>query len=172
MSSHWYVLRCKPHKETSVWQQTLSRGFDAFYPRLKVKPANPRSRHIRPYFPGYMFVRADLGEVGISVFQWMPNAIGLVCFGGAPARVPDEIVAGIRRRLEQVRAAGGELLHGIRPGDRVSVQDGPFAGYQAIFDTRLGGQDRVRVLLQLLNERCIPLELRAGQIKARRDQLA
>jgi transcription antitermination factor NusG len=155
-----------------VWQQTLSRGFDAFYPRLKVKPANPRSRHIRPYFPGYMFVRADLGEVGISVFQWMPNAIGLVCFGGVPARVPDEIVAGIQRRLEQVRAAGGELLHGIRPGDRVSVQDGPFAGYQAIFDTRLGGQDRVRVLLQLLNERCIPLELRAGQIKARRDQFA
>jgi transcription antitermination factor NusG len=155
-----------------VWQQILSRGFDAFYPRLKAKPANPRSRRTRPYFPGYLFVRAGLGEVGISVFQWMLNALGLVCFGGVPTRVPGEIVAGIQRRLEQVQAAGGELLHGIRPGDRVSVQDGPFAGYQAIFDTRLGGQDRVRVLLQLLNERCIPLELRAGQIKARRDQFA
>jgi transcription antitermination factor NusG len=152
-----------------VWQLTLSRGFDAFYPRLKVKPANPRARTVRPYFPGYLFVRADLDQVGLSIFQWMPNAIGLVCFGGLPAPVSDEIISGIRRRVEDIRAAGGELFHRVKPGDRVSIQDGPFAGYEAIFDARLGGQDRVRVLLQLLNERCIPLELRAGQIKPEHD---
>jgi transcription antitermination factor NusG len=169
MSFHWYVLRSKPHKEALVWQQALSHGLETYYPRLKVRPVNPRSRKIKPYFPGYLFVRADLEQVGLSTFQWMPHALGLVCFGGVPAPVPDELIAGIRQRLGEIQAAGSELLHRVKPGDRVVIQDGPFAGYEAIFDVRLSGKDRVRVLLQLLNDGCIPMELRAGQIKPRRD---
>lgn len=169
MSFQWYVLRSKPHKEALVWQQVLSHGLETYYPRLKVRPVNPRSRKIRPYFPGYLFVHADLDRVGLSIFQWMPHALGLVCFGGVPAPVPGELIAGIRQRLEEIQTAGGELLHRVKPGDRVVIQDGPFAGYEAIFDVRLSGKDRVRVLLQLLNDRCIPMELRAGQIKPRRD---
>jgi transcriptional antiterminator RfaH len=95
----------------------------------------------------------------------MPCAIGLVCFGGVPANVPDALVAAIERHLEEVNAAGGELFYRVKPGDPVVIQDGPFAGYQAIFDVRLGGKDRVRVLLKMLNERRVPLELRAAQIK-------
>jgi transcription antitermination factor NusG len=169
MSFHWYVLRSKPHKEALVWQQALSHGLETYYPRLKVRPVNPRSRKIKPYFPGYLFVRADLDQVGLSTFQWMPHALGLVCFGGVPAPVPGELIAGIRQRLGEIQAAGGELLHRVKPGDRVVIQDGPFAGYEAIFDTRLSGKDRVRVLLQLLSDGCIPMELRVGQIKPRRD---
>jgi len=46
------------------------------------------------------------------------------------------------------------------------ISDGPFAGYEAIFDARVPGSERVRVLLQLLNsQRQVPLELTAGQIK-------
>jgi len=50
----------------------------------------------------------------------------------------------------------------------VVISDGPFAGYEAIFDTRLPGSERVRVLLQLLNsQRRVPVELNAGQIQRR-----
>lgn len=165
MATRWYVLNSKPHKEATVWQQVLAHGSEAFYPRTKVEPVNPRARKIRPYFPGYLFVRVNLDRVGLSTFQWMPHAIGLVCFGGIPAPLPDEIVAGIRRRLGEIEAAGGELLYRLKAGDPVVIQDGPFAGYEAIFDSRLSGKDRVRVLLQLLNERCVPMELRAAQVE-------
>ena len=67
MTTHWYALRSKPCKEDILWRQVGLRGFECFYPRLRVKPVNPRSRKIRPYFPGYMFVRADLSEAGNSV---------------------------------------------------------------------------------------------------------
>jgi transcriptional antiterminator RfaH len=168
MALRWYVLRSKPHKEAIVWMQVLAHGFEAFYPRLHVEPVNPRARKARPYFPGYLFVRANLDQIDLATFQYMPHAVGLVCFGGIPASVPDEIVAGIRRRLEEIEAAGGELFHRLKPGDPVLIQDGPFAGYEAIFDARRSGKDRVRVLLQLLNERCIPMELQAGQIKPKK----
>jgi transcriptional antiterminator RfaH len=167
MAPEWYVLRTKPHQEALVWQQLLARGFEGFYPFFKIEPVNPRSRRTRPYFPGYLFVRVDLDKVGLSTFQWMPHAVGLVCFGGFPASVPEEIVAGIRHRLSEVEQAGGELFYRLKAGDRVTILDGPFAGYEAIFDTRLSGGDRVRVLLQLLNERCLPVQVRAAQIERR-----
>jgi transcriptional antiterminator RfaH len=167
MTSRWYVLQSKPHKEEVLWQEVQTRGFEAFYPRLHVKPANPRARSVRPYFPGYLFVRVNLKEVGLGTFQWMPCSTGLVSFGGAPGHVPDALIATIRRKLEDVEAAGGELHNACRlkPGAPVIIRDGLFAGYEAIFDARLSGSDRVRVLLKLLNERCIPLQLRAAQIE-------
>jgi transcription antitermination factor NusG len=51
------------------------------------------------------------------------------------------------------------------------IQDGPFAGYEAIFDVRLPGKERVRVLLQMLTRRSVPLELSAGQIQKKKPHL-
>ena len=166
---NWYALRSKARKEEVVWRQVRTAGFDVFYPRLKVQPVNPRARKLKAYFPGYMFVRFDIEQVGMSAFQWMPHAMGLVCFGDEPAIVPDNLIYAIQKRVEEISAAGGELFDGLNPGDTVVISDGPFAGYEAIFNARLPGSERVRVLLQLLNsQRQIPVELKAGQIKQKR----
>jgi transcriptional antiterminator RfaH len=166
MTIHWYALRSKPRKEDIVWRQVRTQGFEVFYPRLKVQPVNPRSRKVRPYFPGYMFVQADIEEVGLSTFQWMPHAMGLVCFGDEPAIVPENLVYAIQKRVEEIAAAGGELFDGLSRGDKVLINSGPFAGYEAIFDARIPGSERVRVLLQLLSsQRQVPVELDAGQVQ-------
>jgi transcriptional antiterminator RfaH len=169
MAIHWYALRSKPRKEEVVWRQVRSQGFDSFYPRLRIHPVNPRSKKVRPYFPGYLFVYADLEEVGISVFQWMPHAMGLVSFGGEPASVPENLIYSLRKRVEELAEAGGELFDGLKPGDVVRISEGPFRGYEAIFDARLPGNERVRVLLELLsNQRRVPIELNTGQIERKK----
>jgi transcription antitermination factor NusG len=169
MAQQWYALRSKPRKEEVVWRQVRLQGFDAFFPRLRVNPVNPRSSKFRPYFPGYLFVFADLDEVGISVFQWMPHSIGLVSFGGEPANVPENLIFTLRKRTEEISAAGGEVFEGLKPGDIVKISEGPFRGFEAIFDARLPGSERVRVLLELLgSQRRVPVELNAGQISRKR----
>lgn len=169
MSDQWYALRSKPRKEEVVWRQLHTQGMEAFFPRLRVQPVNPRSRKWQPYFPGYLFVRVDIKEVGLSTFQWMPHAIGLVTFGDEAAVVPENLIHAIRRRADEIAAAGGEVFAGLKAGDAVLINDGPFAGYEAIFDARLPGSERVRVLLQLLNsQRRVPVELNAGQIRRKK----
>lgn len=168
---NWYALRSKPRKEDAAWRQVLSQGFAVFYPRLRVHPVNPRSRKLRPYFPGYMFVRADLSQVGLSVFQWMPHTLGLISFGGEPVAVPDYLIQALEKRVEEVNAAGGEVFHGLKPGDVVWINEGPFRGYEAIFDARLPGNERVRVLLEFLgNRRRVAVELNASQIGRKADR--
>lgn len=168
MASQWYALRSKPRKEEILWRQLRAQEFDVFFPRIRVHPVNPRSRKLLPYFPGYMFVNVNLEEVGLSTFQWMPHAIGLVSFDGEPSTVPENLISAINKRVEEIAAAGGEFFDGIKPGDTVKINTGPFAGYEAIFDARLPGSERVRVLIQMLSDRRIPVELRAGQVEQKK----
>ena len=169
MTLQWYALRSKPRKEDLVWQQTKSLGIECFYPRLRVHPVNPRSKKIKPYFPGYIFVQVDLDEVGISTFRWMPHTLGLVAFGGEPAYVPENLIHAIRKRIREIAEAGGEVYDGLKSGDAVLIENGPFAGYAAIFDTRLPGKERVRVLLELMGDRrIVPVELDTAQIRRKK----
>ncbi|BAJ63976.1 transcription termination/antitermination protein NusG [Anaerolinea thermophila] len=165
MSKKWYAIQSKPNKEQALCEQFQSRGIEVFYPQIRVNPVNPRARKIRPYFPGYLFVHVDLDEVGLSVIRWIPFARGVVSFSNEPASVPDNLIEAIRRRVDEVNRAGGELLETLKPGEPVLIQEGPFAGYEAIFDVRLSGKERVRVLIQLLSQRYIPVEMQVGSLK-------
>ncbi len=166
MSFQWYALRSKPLKEDLVWKQLISRGIESFFPRMKVHPVNPRARKVKPYFPGYLFIHVDLEDVGISPLKWMPHTLGLVTFGDEPASVPDHLIHALEQKVKEINKAGGEVFEGLKQGDKIWIHSGPFSGYEAIFDHRLPGKERVRVLLQFLGEsRNVSIELDVSQIR-------
>jgi transcriptional antiterminator RfaH len=165
VSVSWYAMRSKPNKEDFLAGQLESHGVEVYFPRIRVTPVNPRSRKMRPYFPNYLFVRVDLDVINVSDLRWMPGASGLVSFDGKPASVPDFLIAAVQRQVDHLNASARNLTDGLKAGDSVIIQDGPFAGYEAIFDTHLSGQERVRVLLNLLQRRQMPLELEGRQIR-------
>jgi transcriptional antiterminator RfaH len=153
MGAEWYVLRSKPRKEDALYRQVELQGFDAYYPRFEVDPVNPRSKKVRPFFPGYLFVNADIDQTGMSTFQWMPNAIGLVHFGGVPGKVSEDLIRKLKSTLQEVNQRKRDSRTKYNKGDSVRIRRGPFEGFEAIFDIHLRGQDRVRVLMKLLNGR-------------------
>ena len=155
----WYILNSKPNKEEFALQQLNLREINAYYPCVKVKPINPRSRKIKPYFPGYLFIHANLALIGTSILKWIPGTIGLVSFGNELASMPDDLLQSIRNHVDQINKAQGNTNKKFISGDKVQIQSGPFAGYQAIFDSYTPGHERVQVLLQMLQERQIKLEL-------------
>ncbi len=164
MAEHWYVLRTKPKKERFVHQQLVARDVPLYFPSVRVKPVNPRASKIRPYFPGYLFVRADLAQEGRNAFNWLPGTIGLVQFGGEPAAVPDNLVHELKERIAQLAQAEQKRRDGLQQGDRVRIVSGPFAGYEAIFDMRLPGKERVQVLLAFLSKHPQPVKLLADDV--------
>lgn len=167
MTAQWYAIFSKPHKEIQVADYLRSNSIEVYLPTLKVKPVNPRSAKIRPYFPRYLFVHTDLTSVGISALKWIPGAIGLVQFDGEVAVVPNLFIETLKTRITEIKVAGGLHLDGLKQGDSVQIKDGPFAGFDAIFDFRLGGQERVQVLLQWMG-REMKVKLNANGIEKRR----
>jgi len=161
----WYTIRSKPNKEDFLSKQLQAYGLEVYYPILRVKPVNPRSRKIRPYFPNYLFVRVDLGEINISDLQWMPGASSLVSFDGVPASVPDPLIDALKKQVVHYNEILANQTKNFEIGDAVVIQDGPFAGYEAVFDANISGEERVRVLLNLLQGRKLPIEIEGRQIR-------
>ncbi len=67
------------------------------------------------YQDAYSFFKAAHLERGYSNFARMPHAL----------------IQAIRNRVDQINGDGGEQLHGLKPGEIVVIQDGPFAGRSA-----------------------------------------
>ena len=165
MSLAWYVIYSKPNKEEFLCQQLTLKKVEHFYPCVAVIPVNPRSRKIRPYFPGYLFVHLDLDEAEQTpTLQWMPGAVGLVSFDGRAAEVPDGLINALKQRLGEDAILRKEE-HTLKTGDHIHVLSGPFEGYEGIFDTGLSGAARVRILIDILRNQTIKIEMPAKSIK-------
>jgi transcriptional antiterminator RfaH len=161
---HWYALHCKPHKEQVVFEQLLVRSIEAFYPCILSRNNSRRKTKKKAYFPGYIFVHADLEQLGTSSLQWLPGVINIVAFGGIPARVPKSLINTLRSKIERINNADKDIVERIKPGDKVEISGGLFDGHKAIFDSRLPGGERARVLLALLNHQMIQIQLPTAQL--------
>ena len=162
---HWYAIRSKPLKERYLHRQLELRDFEAYLPLLRKTPVNPRARRQAPFFPGYLFVQLDIYRVGISIFLRMPYAVGLVCFGGEPAIVPESFIFTLRREMEILNDPDRKGVNRFHPGEAVRIVSGPWDGYDAIFDAQPNQYDRVQVLLEFLSGTCARLELDVHHIE-------
>jgi len=151
MTYHWYALSCKPNKEEIIGKQLQDQGYEVFCPYIPVSKDAGSSNTNKPLFPGYVFIRIDIDESGLSAFQWMKHSTGIVCMGGKPSHVPDRMVEAIQRKI-----TGGHLKHRNHSGssaESISEQDDgipPAVG--ELFESSIPHFERTRVLLEMLSD--------------------
>src|SRR5579859_3874209 len=85
----WYLVHCQPRKETYA-ASSLKHLLNilVFLPESQI-----RSRGIvkySPFFPGYIFINADLQKMPKSRINTCPGVLRLVEFGGDPQSVPPQ----------------------------------------------------------------------------------
>ena len=144
---YWCACRLQLHREALALHCLGLNGYETYYPRLRDRRIRfGRTIENRPaLFPGYAFV---LIQLQWHTARWTPGTLGLIMGGSGPAKVPDGVIAEIRRR-----EVGGLIdlpkPPPLRRGTRVQILRGPFSGHLAIYaDTR--PRQRVEILLQLL----------------------
>jgi transcription elongation factor/antiterminator RfaH len=162
---HWYVMHSKPRKEALLRERLRIQRIEVYLPSIRVKPVNPRARKEQPFFPGYLFIHVDLEQVSVSELRRIPGATGIICIGGEPATVGDSLIRTIQKQIEDITESNNQCVDRFKSGDWVAINDGPFVNHKAMFDCRLSGQDRVRVLLELLQGKKMRLELSAKQLQ-------
>src|ERR1700683_4231969 len=143
----WYLVRTKTGKERWVRDQMASVVPEVFLPMLKARA--PRwgrmAVSIAPLFPCYVFARFDLERQYFDV-KYMAGVRAIVSAGADPIAVRAAIVSEIRRRgVDDVIEIPDKPFD---TGERVVVVDGPFRGFEAIFQRYLAGAARVAILLR------------------------
>jgi transcriptional antiterminator RfaH len=155
----WYVFQSKARKERFLCEQLRLREIETFFPCIPSKSANASQQKLQPYFPGYVFGRFDLEACGRSTLEWLPGAVRIVSFGGEPVSVQDYLIHVLREHVEALNRLIPEISNSFHPGDIVMIQEGPFAGYEGIFNAHLPGRDRAEVFLKMLEGSQLRVEL-------------
>lgn len=148
MMKQWYVLRAKPKKEKSASALLASEGIEVYVPWLTTRVRRDRPPRIDPLFPGYFFGRLDARLAEVSLANRTAGVLYVLGNGDEPLSVPDDLILAIQRRLGK----GSCLpeLPKFHQGDQVVITNGPFEGFEAVFDAYLSPTGRVRVLIQTL----------------------
>jgi transcriptional antiterminator RfaH len=177
MSDHanqmlWYVVHTKPRHELLAATMLEERqNLIVFLPEVLQKYRG--KMQMRPFFPGYLFVEADLNVVEYTAINSTPGVNRLVAFDHRPLPLKAEIIDGIREEIARINDEGGLPPDTYREGESVRLVQGPLAGLQAVFLGHLPAKDRVLVLLNFLGqENEVELDLseieRASKVRRKR----
>lgn len=147
----WHVLRTYAAQEQTLARYLDSKGIIVIPTEIKI--TKPRTVIIQPFLPRYVLACVDLDDGDKKAL--VKHARGLhsiLEFSGKPAVLPvleiDSIIARIKNGYIVSNEEDSDT--GFRHGDRVGIirQDSMYFGWSALFDKRLKGKDRVRLMLE------------------------
>ena len=148
--SHWYAINSKPHQELLAESSLKILGVETLCPLFKETKVIRRKvrQSTAPLFSGYLFARFDLDRFFRGVL-YARGVKKIVAFGSEPAVVDDEMIEGIRSRLQGdcVVRSGPMFL----PGQPVRIQQGPLRRLEAVFERQMKGEQRAVLLLRALS---------------------
>jgi len=162
-ASRWFAVKAQPRREALAELHLKKQGFETFAPKVLAarRASAPRGNAtLAPLFPGYLFVRLDLGVQRWRAINGTIGVAHLVQFGDAPAAAPFGLIENLRARM------GADCqIHfdeDLTIGESVRVVGGAFDGWIGRLK-ECDGQGRVAVLLEAFATQ-VPVRFPRGSI--------
>jgi transcriptional antiterminator NusG len=167
--ARWYVLRIENGSDKAVEKALEDANIEKWMPVISVLPPrrNRRRKQRRnpvmvSALPGYIFVKVVSCAacwVGLKTIKGVVDPVG-----GAdrPSPVSDKEITKLQASIEKDPKAIAALTKALMVGDKVSIDAGPFATFEAIV-LILGEADRIRVEASLFG-REVPIDLDVAQV--------
>lgn len=173
MSNRWYIVHAYSNFEKkvaeSIREQAAQRGLAHKFEEVLVPTENVvevrRGRRVtseRKFFPGYVLVKCDLTDDVYHLIKNTPKVTGFLGADNKPKpiseaealRIKGQVQEGVERPKATVR---------YEVGERVKVNDGPFASFEGLVEEVDEGRSRVKVAVSIFG-RATPVELEFAQV--------
>ncbi|MEI7803848.1 MAG: transcription termination/antitermination NusG family protein [Hyphomicrobiales bacterium] len=153
---NWYAVYTQPRNEELAGEHLQRQGFDVFLPRYLKRRSHARRIDTvpAPLFPRYLFVAFDSNAGGWRGIRSTRGVIDLVRNGINPVPVSGDIIEEIRRRQDDQGFVVLVKHLNLKRGSRIRIDEGPFADYEAIFESQRD-DERVVALLSLLGRKVV-----------------
>lgn len=160
----WLVINTKPNAERSAVAALSAsyRGFEVYYPQVirRISHAGSVRDVERPFLPRMLFVNDD-GRRARAIGS-CPGVSSIMKFGTTLATLGDWVLDLIRARETKAPRPNSDevgsyvdletryvpdLAHRFKLGEEVRVANGPFRGFNAIFEAQ--DRDRAQVAIAI-----------------------
>lgn len=163
---NWFAVHTKRFRETVASAGLDALGLEVFLPMVKVEDCDQFVIKLaaKPLFPAYFFARFS-PAMFLELVESARGVLYVVKSGGCPVVVEESVVSELKSRVE---TNGLIRLHQrqLKPGDRVSIQQGPFAGMIGRVETESDDHKRVAILLETLWQARAVFEKRWVEVEA------
>ncbi|RME14563.1 MAG: transcription termination/antitermination protein NusG [Alphaproteobacteria bacterium] len=116
----------------------------------------------RRFMPGYVLVHMEMTDRGYHLINSINRVTGFLGPQGKPMPMRDEEVNQILNRVEE-NAEAPRTLISFEVGEKVSVSDGPFEGFDGMLEEVDEENQRLKVSVSIFG-RATPVELEYAQV--------
>lgn len=116
----------------------------------------------RRFMPGYVLVRMEMTDQGYHLINNINRVTGFLGQMGRPIPMRDAEVNALLNRVEEGEAAPRNLIR-FDVGEKVSVSDGPFEGFDGMVEDVDEENQRLKVSVSIFG-RATPVELEFTQV--------
>ncbi|MGE3247070.1 MAG: transcription termination/antitermination protein NusG [Beijerinckiaceae bacterium] len=174
MSKRWYIVHAYSNFEKKVAkdireradQMSLQDKFEEILVPTEQVVEVRRGRKVnseRKFFPGYVLVKCDLTDDVFHLIKNTPKVTGFLGSDNKPAPIPEAEAERIKGQVaEGVEHPKSSITYEV--GERVRVNEGPFASFEGLVEEVDDARSRVKVAVSIFG-RATPVELEYGQVE-------
>lgn len=167
--ARWYVLRVEDRTDIAV-DKLLEEARVERWMAVKEVEVRRRSRNkcakvdkeLKPALPGYLFVKVVSCNATWAGLQTVKGVVDVLGGYSNPKPVKAAEILKLQAFIENDPNAIAMLTNALKVGDKVSIDFGPFATFEAIV-LMLGDANRIKVEAALFG-RAVPMDLDLAQV--------
>ena len=174
MSKRWYIVHAYSNFEKKVAEAIRDRAellnlqdkFEEILVPTEQVVEVRRGRKVnseRKFFPGYVLVKCDLSDDVYHLIKNTEKVTGFLGSGSKPMPIPDAEAERIKGQVaDGVERPKNSITYEV--GERVRVNEGPFASFEGLIEEVDDGRSRIKVAVSIFG-RATPVELEYGQVE-------
>ena len=147
-TSRWYVVHTKSRQEERANSNLQAWGVETLNPKVKTRRYDQfigTPLHIsQPLFPRYIFARFN-ADKQLSKIWFTRGVQNVVCFGGNPASVDEDIIELLQARIDE--SGFVKTRDELKRGDKVMIKAGPMRNFVGVFEREVKASERIEILL-------------------------
>jgi transcription antitermination factor NusG len=154
-AARWYILQVKRGADIAV-DKLLEEARIEHWIAQETKVVRRRGRYgmcrpkamTVPFLPGYIFIKVIWCAPCWEAIAGLKGVVGMIGGAERPSQVPEDKLRKLQAFVQHDPEAIRAMLRKFNPGDKVSVDDGPFASFPGeVVDVDDRGRAVIEVML-------------------------